>query len=87
MQKLCYLCLPTCCRCGLLQEGDRVLAINGWSLKARTLRDVSEMIAVSRRHLTLRIEFDVAGQVSSFAVVVNVIFVVVVVITEVASRH
>jgi len=48
-------------RCGLLQEGDRVLAINGWSLKARTMRDVTDMIAVSRRHLTLRIEFDVAG--------------------------
>ena len=48
-------------RCGLLQEGDRVLAINGWSLKARTMRDVTEMIAMSRRHLTLRIEFDVAG--------------------------
>ena len=38
-----------------------MLAINGWSLKARTLQDVAEMIAVSRRHLTLRIEFDVAG--------------------------
>jgi len=38
-----------------------VLAINGWSLKARTMRDVSEMISMSRRHLTLRIEFDVAG--------------------------
>jgi len=48
-------------RCGLLQEGDRVLAINGWSLKARTMRDVIDMISVSRRHLTLRIEFDVAG--------------------------
>jgi len=38
-----------------------VLAINGWSLKARTLQDVTDMIAMSRRHLTLRIEFDVAG--------------------------
>ena len=41
-----------------------MLAVNGWSLKARTLRDVSEMIAVSCRHLTLRIEFDVAGRFS-----------------------
>ena len=48
-------------RCGLLQEGDRVLAINGWSLKGHTLRDVSDMTAMSHRHLTLRVEFDVAG--------------------------
>ena len=54
-------CVGDIARCGLLQEGDRVLAINGWSLKARTLRDVNDMIAMSRRHLTLRIEFDVAG--------------------------
>jgi C-terminal processing protease CtpA/Prc len=52
-------------RSGLLQEGDRVLAINGWSLRGRTMQDVAAMIHVLRGHLILRIEFDVADSVVS----------------------
>jgi C-terminal processing protease CtpA/Prc len=47
-------------RCGQLAEGDRVVSINGWSLRGHSIDDVNDMMSVCRHRLTLRIEFDVA---------------------------
>lgn len=51
------------CRCGVLQEGDRVLAINGQFLENRTMEEVNLMLARSVNKITLHIEFDVADSV------------------------
>ena len=50
-------------RCGILQEGDRVLAINGEYLENRTLDEVNGFLKDSRSKVTLHIEFDVADSV------------------------
>ncbi len=48
-------------RCGVLQEGDRVLAINGKYLENKTLDEANQILTESGDTITLRIEFDVAG--------------------------
>lgn len=48
-------------RCGVLQEGDRVLAINGLYLDGRTMDEVNALIRESAVKMLLLVEFDVAG--------------------------
>ena len=48
-------------RCGLLQEGDRVLAINGQYVEGHTMDDVQEFIRDSRVKMIVSTEFNVAG--------------------------
>lgn len=48
-------------RCGVLQEGDRVLAINGQYLEGRTMDEIREMIEESGVKMLLLVEFNVAG--------------------------
>ena len=48
-------------RCGVLQEGDRVLAINGQYLENKTLHEANQILTESANTITLYIEFDVAG--------------------------
>lgn len=50
-----------CFRCGVLQEGDRVLAINGQYLEGRTMDEVREMTEESGVKMLLFMEFNVAG--------------------------
>ena len=48
-------------RCGLLQEGDRVLAINGVSLESKALDECVKLLNDSGMRITLLVEYDVAG--------------------------
>ena len=48
-------------RCGVLQEGDRVLAINGQLLENKTLEEANAMLQDSPK-VTLLVEVDVAGK-------------------------
>lgn len=48
-------------RSGVLQPGDRVLAINGQQLEGMTLEDARSIIKESNNQIHLEIEFDVAG--------------------------
>ena len=48
-------------RSGVLQPGDRILAINGQPLEGVTLEDARLMIKDAHHQLHLDIEFDVAG--------------------------
>ena len=50
------------CRSGVIQEGDRVLAVNGQYLESRTLDQVNLTLRDAGLQCTLHIEFDVAGQ-------------------------
>ena len=52
-------------RCGVLQEGDRVLAINGQYLENKTLDEANQILTESANTITLYIEFDVAGMFGS----------------------
>jgi hypothetical protein len=49
------------CRCGVLQEGDHILAINGQYLEGRTIDEVEQFIAESPVKMLLTVEFRVAG--------------------------
>ena len=48
-------------RCGVLQEGDHILAINGQYLEGRTVEEVEQFIAESPVKMLLLVEFRVAG--------------------------
>ena len=50
------------CRTGVIQEGDRVLAINGVYLVEKTLEEANQMVRDSGLKVTLEVEFDVAGK-------------------------
>jgi C-terminal processing protease CtpA/Prc len=51
-------------RSGVLQPGDRILAINGQQLEGMTLEDARSIIKESNNQIHLEIEFDVAGNYS-----------------------
>ncbi len=53
-------------RTGVLQPGDRVLAVNGQQLEGMTLEDARSIIKESHNQVHLEIEFDVAGNFMSF---------------------
>ncbi|VDN08252.1 unnamed protein product [Thelazia callipaeda] len=46
-------------RCGILQVGDRILAINGWSSLNGTAEEGNQILRQSTSPLTLVVEFDV----------------------------
>lgn len=48
-------------RSGILQSGDRILAINGQLLEGMTLEDVRSIVKRSNHQIHLEIEFDVIG--------------------------
>jgi len=48
-------------RCGVIQEGDRVIAINGQYLEGRTMDEIYGFIAESPVKMLLTVEFRVAG--------------------------
>jgi len=52
-------------RSGILQPGDRILAINGQQLEGMTLEDARSIIKESNNQIHLEIEFDVAGKTIS----------------------
>ena len=60
-----HVCDVTCavivCRCGVLQEGDRVLAINDAPLEGRSLQECNKLLNESGMRITLLVQFDVAG--------------------------
>ena len=49
-------------RSGVLQPGDRILAVNGQQLEGMTLEDARSIIKESNNQIHLEIEFDVAGR-------------------------
>lgn len=53
-----------CIRCGILQIGDRVLAINGIPTEDSTFDEANQLLRDSSitSKVTLEIEFDVAGK-------------------------
>ena len=51
-------------RCGVIQEGDRVIAINGQYLEGRTMDEIYGFIAESPVKMLLTVEFRVAGMYS-----------------------
>ena len=44
-----------------MQEGDRILTINGVDLEDKTLEEVNQLLRDSRPRCMMEIEFDVAG--------------------------
>ena len=48
-------------RCGVIQEADRILAINGQYLEGRTMEEIYGFIAESSVKMILTVEFRVAG--------------------------
>ena len=50
----------------MLQEGDRVLAINGQYLENRTLDEAEHLLSETGMKVRLHVEFDVAGRASIF---------------------
>jgi C-terminal processing protease CtpA/Prc len=50
-------------KCGVLQEADRILAINGQYLENKTLDEATQMLIDAGMKVTLHIEFDVADSV------------------------
>lgn len=48
-------------RSGVLQGGDRVLAINGHLLEGMTMEDARSIIRRSNHQIHMEIEFDVTG--------------------------
>ena len=56
-----FLVLIDAIRCGMIQEGDRIIAINGQYLEGRTMEEIYGFIAESPVKMILTIEFRVAG--------------------------
>jgi len=56
-----YLILTDVNRCGVIQEADRILAINGQYLESRTMEEIYGFIAESSVKMILTVEFRVAG--------------------------
>ena len=52
--------------CGQLQNGDRVLSINGMSLDGATLQQAVKFVQEADEQLTMEVEFDVAGKATMF---------------------
>lgn len=54
-----------CIRCGVLQIGDRVMAINGIPTEDSTFEEANQLLRDSSitSKVTLEIEFDVAGKI------------------------
>ncbi|XP_064605034.1 glutamate receptor-interacting protein 1-like isoform X3 [Liolophura sinensis] len=50
-------------RCGLIQEGDRILSVNGQELVERTLEEVNQLLRDAKPYCVLEIEFDVTESV------------------------
>jgi type II secretory pathway component PulC len=48
-------------RCALLQEGDRILSVNGLSLSDKTVDEVNQLLRECRHRCDLEVEFDVTG--------------------------
>ena len=48
--------------CGQLQNGDRVLSINGMSLDGATLQQAVKFVQAADEQLTMEVEFDVTGK-------------------------
>ena len=48
-------------RCGILQEGDRVLAINGTNVMGYSLAECKQMLHHTGAKCLLEVAFDVAG--------------------------
>ncbi|XP_041347571.1 glutamate receptor-interacting protein 1-like [Gigantopelta aegis] len=51
-------------KCGVVQEGDRILTINGVDLEDKTLEEVNQLLRDSRPRCMMEIEFDVAESVT-----------------------
>ena len=48
----------------MLQEGDRILQVNGMDTVERTLEEVNQFLRESRPRCVLEVEFDVAESVT-----------------------
>ncbi|XP_074644562.1 glutamate receptor-interacting protein 1-like isoform X2 [Tubulanus polymorphus] len=59
-------------RCGLIQENDRLISINGQSVEGRPLDEVQRFLKEPNRKLVLEIEFEVADSVIPSAGTFNV---------------
>ena len=51
-------------RCGVIQEGDRVIAINGADVIGYTLDECKQLLDRSKARCELVIAFDVAGMLT-----------------------
>ncbi|XP_067683698.1 glutamate receptor-interacting protein 1-like isoform X1 [Haliotis asinina] len=51
-------------QCGVIQEGDRILTVNGVDLSDKTLEEVNQLLRDSRPRCMMEIEFDVAESVT-----------------------
>ena len=58
------LCRAAGFRCGLLQVGDRILAINGIATEDGTMEEANQLLrdAALAHKVVLEVEFDVAGE-------------------------
>lgn len=56
----------TPCRCGVLQPGDRILAINGRYTEEMTSDEASNLLRESGQQCVLDVEFDIAGNSACF---------------------
>lgn len=59
-------------RSGILQVGDRILAINGQILEGMSIEDARSLIKRSNSEIHLEIEFDVTGKTND---VIDLIFI------------
>lgn len=48
-------------RCGVIQEGDRVLVVNNIDIINQSAEEVNQLIRDHRHRCDLTVEFDVAG--------------------------
>ncbi|KAL5014355.1 hypothetical protein ScPMuIL_008625 [Solemya velum] len=51
-------------RCGVIQEGDRLVRVNGCDLSERTLEEVNQILRECRHQCTVEVEFDIAESVT-----------------------
>ncbi|KAL3851671.1 hypothetical protein ACJMK2_015398 [Sinanodonta woodiana] len=52
-------------RCGVLQEGDRVLSVNGQDLTEKTMEEINVLLRESWQTCSLEVEFDVTDAVTA----------------------
>ncbi|WAR26106.1 GRIP1-like protein [Mya arenaria] len=50
-------------RCGVIQQGDRILTVNGADCCEHTLEDINQILMECWQHVRLEVEFDVADAV------------------------
>ena len=62
LSNICCFCLIY--RCGVIQEGDRIIAVNGQYLEGRTMDEIYGFIAESPVKMILTVEFRVAGKLT-----------------------